>query len=106
MLRSTMMDYPLTLEMILNRGVSLYPNQEIVTGGATGSHRYTFAEFGARVRRMAGALLAMGIRPGPRRDVRLEYLPPPRAVLRRAADRRRAPHAQHPPLQRPDHAHR
>ncbi|HZR01098.1 MAG TPA: long-chain fatty acid--CoA ligase [Chloroflexota bacterium] len=66
MLRSTMMDYPLTLEMILNRGVSLYPNQEIVTGGATGSHRYTFAEFGARVRRMAGALLAMGIRPGDR----------------------------------------
>src|SRR5207253_628776 len=49
-----------------DRGVSLYADQEIVTGGANGSHRYTFAEFGTRVRRVAGALQAMGVRPGDR----------------------------------------
>src|SRR5205823_13189237 len=52
--------------MILDRGVSLYPNQEIVTGGASGSHRYTFKAFGERVRRMASALQQAGIRPGDR----------------------------------------
>ena len=66
MLQSTMMDYPLTLRMIFERGVNLYPDQEIVTGGANASHRYTFADFGKRVRQLASGLQAMGVRPGDR----------------------------------------
>ncbi len=65
-MRGTMMDYPLTLHHIFERGTALFPNQEIVTGGAAGSHRYTYREFGERVRRLAGALRAWGIQPGDR----------------------------------------
>jgi fatty-acyl-CoA synthase len=65
-MRGTMMDFPLTLRHIFERGVALYPDQEIVTGGAHGVHRYTYREFGARVRRLAGVLTGMGVKPGDR----------------------------------------
>src|SRR5688572_11201074 len=65
-LRGTMMDFPLTLQHLFERGTRLFPDQEIVTGGANGSHRYSYAEFGRRVRRLASALQALGIQPGDR----------------------------------------
>ena len=65
-MRGTMMDFPLTLRHIFERGVTLFPQQEIVTGGAHGVHRYTYREFGERVRRLAGALTALGVKPGDR----------------------------------------
>src|SRR5437867_3026447 len=65
-MRGTMMDFPLTIRMIFERGTRLYPQQEIVTGGATGSHRYTFAQMGERVHRLASALQREGIKPGDR----------------------------------------
>jgi len=62
-----MMDYPLTLSTIFRRAEAIYPRQEIVTRLADKSwHRYTFAEFAARARRLAGALRDLGIRPGDR----------------------------------------
>lgn len=62
-----MMAYPLTLQLIFNRAVSLFPRSEIVTrtGPAT-MHRYTYAEWGQRVRRLAGALESLGVRRGDR----------------------------------------
>jgi fatty-acyl-CoA synthase len=65
-MRGTMMDFPLTVRMIFDRGVRLYPDQEIVTGGATGTYRYTFREMGERVHRLASALQRQGIKPGDR----------------------------------------
>jgi len=65
-MRSTMMEYPLTLHHVFERGTTLFPEQEIVTGGAGGTHRYTYRDFGARVRRLAAGLSRMGVRPGDR----------------------------------------
>src|SRR5947209_15331575 len=65
-MRGTMMDSPLTLQLIFERGTRLFPDREIVTGGVTGGHRYTYAEFGARVHRLANALKDMGLKPGDR----------------------------------------
>ena len=65
-MRSTIMDFPLTLQLIFDRATTLFPKQEIVTGGASGPHRYTYRDFGQRVRRLAAGLHAIGVRPGDR----------------------------------------
>ena len=65
-MRGTMMDYPLTLRHIFEHGTTLFPAQEIVSGGVQGTHRYRYADFRRRVERLASALAAMGIRPGDR----------------------------------------
>jgi fatty-acyl-CoA synthase len=65
-MRGTMMDFPLTLHMIFERGTRLFPEREIVTGGATGAHRYTYADFGKRVHRLANGLKDLGLQPGDR----------------------------------------
>ncbi len=62
-----MMNYPLTLSTIFRRAESLFGPREIVSRRADASlHRYTYADFAARTRRLAGALLDLGIRPGDR----------------------------------------
>jgi fatty-acyl-CoA synthase len=62
-----MMDYPLTLSTIFRRGETLFRGREIVTRLPDASlHRYTFGDFAARTRRLAGALCRLGIRPGDR----------------------------------------
>ncbi len=65
-MRGTTMDFPLTLQHIFERGTRLFPEREIVTGGTTGAHRYTYAEFGQRVHRLASALQKLDLRPGDR----------------------------------------
>jgi fatty-acyl-CoA synthase len=65
-MRGTMMDFPLTLRMIFERGVRLYPEQQVVTGRAGGTHRYGYADMAARVHRLASALQREGIGPGDR----------------------------------------
>ncbi|HEV8636717.1 MAG TPA: long-chain fatty acid--CoA ligase [Chloroflexota bacterium] len=65
-MRSTMMEFPLTLHHIFDRGTTLFPEQEIVTGGANGTHRYTYRDFRARVRGLAAGLSRLGVRPGDR----------------------------------------
>src|SRR5579859_1444901 len=62
----TMMDFPLTLQHVFERGTRLYADREIVSGGTAGSHRYTYREFGQRVHRLANALRDSGIKPGDR----------------------------------------
>jgi fatty-acyl-CoA synthase len=65
-MRGTMMDFPLTLQHIFERGTRLYPDREIVTGGLHLKHRYTYRDLGQRVHRLASALQQLGVRPGDR----------------------------------------
>src|SRR5215471_14318439 len=62
----TMMDFPLTLQLVFDRGTRLFPDREIVTGGLGARHRYTYRDFGERVQRMASALRRLGLQPGER----------------------------------------
>ena len=62
----TMMDFPLTLQMVFERGTRLFPQREIVTGGLGPRHRYTYADFGQRVHRLASAFRKLGLKPGER----------------------------------------
>ena len=62
----TMMEFPLTLQHVFERGTRLYPEREIVTGGLNGTHRYTYGEMRQRVHRMASALQRLGLKPGER----------------------------------------
>src|SRR5215211_3062104 len=56
-----MMDYPLTLTSILERGRRLSPRKEIVTKTAGGMHRYTYVDMYARVGRLANGLQRLGV---------------------------------------------
>ena len=60
------MDTPLTLDLLLERARRLFPRTRIVTRTADGYATTTYADLADRVRRLAGALVAMGIRPGDR----------------------------------------
>src|SRR5262245_53282877 len=62
----TLMDFPLTLQLVFDRGTRLFPDREIVTGGLGARHRYTYRDFGERVHRMASALKKLGLQPGER----------------------------------------
>src|SRR6185436_14188395 len=67
MLHGLMMDFPLTLQAIFRHAVGVFPRREIVTRRADKSiHRHTYADFGARARRLAGELQRLGARPGDR----------------------------------------
>ncbi|TMF11647.1 MAG: long-chain fatty acid--CoA ligase [Chloroflexi bacterium] len=65
-MRSTMPDFPLTLQHFLWRSTTLFPRKEIVTRREGGRHRYTYADFGRRVAQLAHALRELGIGPGDR----------------------------------------
>jgi fatty-acyl-CoA synthase len=65
-MRGTMMDFPLTLQHIFERGTRLFPDREIVTGGLNGTHRYTYGDMRPRVHRLASALQRLGLKPGDR----------------------------------------
>lgn len=62
-----MMDYQLTLPTILRRAEALFGKKEIVSRLPDKSvHRYTYADFARRARKLAVALQKMGIRKGDR----------------------------------------
>ncbi len=62
-----MMDFPLTLPAIFRHAARVFPRREIVTRRADKSlHRYTFADFAVRTRRLAGALGQLDVAPGDR----------------------------------------
>ena len=54
-------DAPLSIGQILDRGLAAAPNQEIVYGDRL---RYTYTTLGERVRRLASALDALGVKHG------------------------------------------
>src|SRR5215470_6949411 len=62
-----MMEFPLTLPAIFRHAERVFPRREIVTRRADKSlHRYTFADFADRTRRLATALRTLGIARGDR----------------------------------------
>ncbi len=62
-----MMDYPLTLAHLFERAGQLFPSREIVWRRPDRSiARSTYAEFHARVKKLASALVRLGLQPGDR----------------------------------------
>lgn len=65
MLRATMMDVPLTVPPMLERAARLFPTVEVVSRRADRSlHRSTYATIHRRARRLAAALVGLGLKPG------------------------------------------
>ncbi|MCK5748809.1 MAG: AMP-binding protein, partial [Oricola sp.] len=66
-MRGLMMDRPLLTTEILKHAVRNYRNIEIVTRTVEGPiHRYTIADAERRIRKLANALTALGVKPGDR----------------------------------------
>ncbi len=66
-MKSTMMDFPLTLTHILDHAGTLFGGAEIVSRLPDKSlHRYTYADFYRRTRALAEALQRAGLQPGDR----------------------------------------
>jgi fatty-acyl-CoA synthase len=66
-MQGLMMDWPLTLPSILEHAALYHPQREVVARTVEGPiHRYGYAEALVRVKRLANALLALGVRPGDR----------------------------------------
>ena len=62
-----MMDYPLTLDRIVEHAARLFPHKRIHTRRPDGgAHEYTYADLCRRSRRLAGALARLGVAPGDR----------------------------------------
>ncbi len=62
-----MMDYQLTLPAMMRRAETFFARKEIVTRLPDGHfHRYTYADFVRRAKKLAVALRELGIRPGDR----------------------------------------
>src|SRR5947209_5153302 len=67
MIRSTMQRVPLSLNQLLERAGKLYPQSQIVSRLPDKSLKtHTFAEFYVRTRKLAAALLALGLKKGDR----------------------------------------
>ena len=65
-MRGLMMDWQLTIRSLIERAARLFPAKEIASRTAAGLHRYTYADLAQRLDRLAGALAALGVRPGDR----------------------------------------
>ncbi len=66
-MQGLMMNYPLTLNVILDRAERFHGRKEVVSRRPDRSiHRTTYADIAARTRKLAVALRALGVRPGDR----------------------------------------
>jgi fatty-acyl-CoA synthase len=65
-MRSTMMDFPLTVRHIFEHGRALYGDSEVVTCEADGARRIEFSALADRAEQLAGALRRLGVGPGDR----------------------------------------
>src|SRR5947208_10127005 len=62
-----MMDYPLTIAFILRRAETLFGHKAIITRRPDKTlHRYTYADFVPRAKKLAVALRQLGLRRGDR----------------------------------------
>lgn len=62
----TMMNTPLTMSVLMDRGPMLYPDNEIVSKMRDKIHRYTYADLNKRARQFANAVTKLGIKQGDR----------------------------------------
>jgi fatty-acyl-CoA synthase len=65
-MRSTMMDFPLTIRHIFEHGRALYGDSEVVTCEADGARRVGFSVLADRAEQLAAALRRLGVGPGDR----------------------------------------
>jgi fatty-acyl-CoA synthase len=66
-MQGLMMDWPLTLPSLLEHAALYHPDQQVVARTLEGPiHRYGYAQALARTKRLANALLALGVKPGDR----------------------------------------
>jgi fatty-acyl-CoA synthase len=65
-MKGLIMDYPLTLQHLLERNHQLYGKKEVVSWMPHGIHRYTYADFYQRVLRLANVLKRLGVQKGDR----------------------------------------
>jgi acyl-CoA synthetase (AMP-forming)/AMP-acid ligase II len=66
-LKSTMMDFPLTLQMVFAHGRKVHGiTGEVVTWTGAEARRATFAKVAERIQQLAGALTRLGVGPGDR----------------------------------------
>ena len=65
-MRSTMMDFPLTVRHIFEHGRALYGDSEVVTCEADGVRRIEFNALADRAEQLAAALRRLGVGPGDR----------------------------------------
>ena len=61
-----MMNYPLLLTNFMQHAATYFPTKEIVSVYATGTFRYTYADWYKRTSQLAGALRSLGIKKGDR----------------------------------------
>src|SRR5258706_1701144 len=66
-MKGLMMDYQLTIPTILRRAETLFGNKEIISKLPDKSiHRYTYRDFGLRVKKLGVALRQLGVQQGDR----------------------------------------
>lgn len=65
-MKGLMMDYPLTLQPVMERAYRLYPRKELATKMGPEMHRYTYADFFPRTGQLANALARLEIQRGDR----------------------------------------
>jgi len=65
-MRSTMMDFPLTVRHIFEHGRALYGDSEVITSEAGGARHMGFAAVADRAGQLAAALRRLGVGPGDR----------------------------------------
>jgi fatty-acyl-CoA synthase len=65
-MRSTMMDFPLTIRHIFEHGRELYGDSEVVTSEAEGTRRIRFDALADRAGQLAAGLRRLGVGPGDR----------------------------------------
>jgi fatty-acyl-CoA synthase len=65
-MRSTMMDFPLTVRRIFEHGRATYADSEVVTNEAGGVRRITFGALADRADQLAAGLRRLGVEPGDR----------------------------------------
>jgi fatty-acyl-CoA synthase len=65
-MRSTMMDFPLTVQHIFEHGRANYPDSTVITSEAGGPRRIEFAALADRAEQLSAALRRLGVRPGDR----------------------------------------
>ena len=65
-MRSTMMDFPLTVRHIFEHGRTTYADSEVVTNEAEGVRRIEFGALADRADQLAAGLRRLGVEPGDR----------------------------------------
>ena len=65
-MRSTMMNFPLTVRHIFEHGRALYADSAVVTSEATKPRRIEFGALADRAEQLAAGLRRLGVEPGDR----------------------------------------